>query len=236
MESVKYLGFDVHQGTISVAVVNADGKLVMQSVIATHAATILDFIHGLRGISRRVSYENLQGVHWEYSLAETMQHVVNHSSYHRGQVVVLLRQLGQTPPATDFLVFFDEQRSWTPGLAREQRPYQAIYGNRRSDCQPLVFAGAGCRYTLAHNFGLRSTSLSSGQAASHSRGDKRPRLDRLSPRATSSPKDQFQLQHSFCRSRRPSFVICCICGKSVSRSGLRWQRVLFPRRRPPSAA
>src|SRR5438445_11109006 len=36
MESVKYLGFDVHQSTISVAVVNADGKLVMQSVIATH--------------------------------------------------------------------------------------------------------------------------------------------------------------------------------------------------------
>ena len=49
MESVRYLGFDVHQSTISVAVVNADGKLVMQSVIATHAATILDFIHGLRG-------------------------------------------------------------------------------------------------------------------------------------------------------------------------------------------
>ncbi len=49
MESVKYLGFDVHQSTISVAVVNADGKPVMQSVIATHAATILDFIHGLRG-------------------------------------------------------------------------------------------------------------------------------------------------------------------------------------------
>src|SRR5207302_5511701 len=49
MESVKYLGFDVHQSTISVAVVNADGKLVMQSVIATHAATSLDFIHGLRG-------------------------------------------------------------------------------------------------------------------------------------------------------------------------------------------
>lgn len=61
-------------------------------------------------LSRRVSYENLRGVRWEYSLAEMMQHVVNHSSYHRGQVVVLLRQLGQTPLATDFLAFFDEQR------------------------------------------------------------------------------------------------------------------------------
>src|SRR5260370_2706351 len=49
MESVKYIGFDVHQTTISVAVLNAEGQLVMQSVLATHAAAILDFLHGLRG-------------------------------------------------------------------------------------------------------------------------------------------------------------------------------------------
>ena len=36
MNSVKYVGLDVHQSTISVAVLDADGKLVMQSVIATH--------------------------------------------------------------------------------------------------------------------------------------------------------------------------------------------------------
>jgi len=53
--------------TISVAVVNADGKLVMQSVIATHAATILDFIHGLRG-TLHLTFE--EGTHsaWLYDL------------------------------------------------------------------------------------------------------------------------------------------------------------------------
>jgi uncharacterized damage-inducible protein DinB len=56
----------------------------------------------------RLSYENLQGQRWEYPLGRMMQHVVNHSSHHRGQVVTLLRQLGQVPPSTDFLVFFDE--------------------------------------------------------------------------------------------------------------------------------
>ena len=56
----------------------------------------------------RLSYENLQSQQWEYWLMHMMQHVVNHSSYHRGQVVALLRQLGETPPSTDFLVFFDE--------------------------------------------------------------------------------------------------------------------------------
>jgi hypothetical protein len=30
MNSIKYVGLDVHQSTISVAVLNADGKLVMQ--------------------------------------------------------------------------------------------------------------------------------------------------------------------------------------------------------------
>ncbi len=60
---------------------------------------------------RRGSYENLEGVRWDYALAEMMQHLVNHSSYHRGQIAVLLRQLGQMPPATDFLVFLDDQQA-----------------------------------------------------------------------------------------------------------------------------
>jgi len=37
-----------------------------------------------------------------------VRHVVNHSTYHRGQVTTLLRQLGGTPVATDWLVFLDE--------------------------------------------------------------------------------------------------------------------------------
>ena len=56
-----------------------------------------------------VSFERTQGQRWRLSLAHLMQHVVNHSSYHRGQVVTLLRQLGRTPPATDFHVFLNEQ-------------------------------------------------------------------------------------------------------------------------------
>ena len=62
-------------------------------------------------LRERVSYENLQGQRWEYIRGRMMQHVVNHSSYHRGQVAVLLRQLGKTPSPTDFLVFFDEATS-----------------------------------------------------------------------------------------------------------------------------
>jgi uncharacterized damage-inducible protein DinB len=38
-----------------------------------------------------------------------MQHVVNHSSYHRGQVTTLLRQLGAKPVATDLITYYRQQ-------------------------------------------------------------------------------------------------------------------------------
>ena len=49
MNSEKYIGLDVHQATISVAVLDSTGKLVMGSILETKAATILEFFAGLRG-------------------------------------------------------------------------------------------------------------------------------------------------------------------------------------------
>jgi transposase len=52
MNDTKYIGLDVHQATISVAVLDGVGKLMMEAVLETKAATILQFIHGLRGTLR----------------------------------------------------------------------------------------------------------------------------------------------------------------------------------------
>jgi len=49
MTSTKYIGMDVHKESISIAVRNDAGKIVMECVIETKANSILDFIHGLRG-------------------------------------------------------------------------------------------------------------------------------------------------------------------------------------------
>jgi uncharacterized damage-inducible protein DinB len=38
-----------------------------------------------------------------------MQHLVNHGSYHRGQVTTLLRQLGAQPILTDLMHFYRER-------------------------------------------------------------------------------------------------------------------------------
>jgi uncharacterized damage-inducible protein DinB len=37
-------------------------------------------------------------------------HLVNHGSYHRGQVATMLRQSGVTPPGTDLVTFYRDQR------------------------------------------------------------------------------------------------------------------------------
>jgi hypothetical protein len=56
MSSTKYIGMDVHTESISIAVRNSVGKLVMECVIETKASTILQFIDGLRG-DLRVTFE-----------------------------------------------------------------------------------------------------------------------------------------------------------------------------------
>jgi uncharacterized damage-inducible protein DinB len=59
-------------------------------------------------LDQSITYENAKNQRWTYTLGHMMQHVVNHSTYHRGQIVTLLRQLGHAPAPTDFLVLFDE--------------------------------------------------------------------------------------------------------------------------------
>jgi len=67
MDSVKYIGMDVHKEAISIAVLNSSAKLVMECVIETKAITILDFLKGLRG-SLHVTFEEGTWAAWLYDL------------------------------------------------------------------------------------------------------------------------------------------------------------------------
>ena len=67
MNSEKYIGLDVHQATISVAVLDSTGKLVMESILETKAATILEFFAGLRG-TLSVTFEEGTWAAWLYDL------------------------------------------------------------------------------------------------------------------------------------------------------------------------
>ena len=58
-------------------------------------------------LARPISYVNLEGKAWKYPLWQTLLHLVNHQTYHRGQITAILRQLGKTAPSIDFLVYLD---------------------------------------------------------------------------------------------------------------------------------
>ena len=74
MNQAKYIGMDVHQATISVAVMDSAGKLILESILETKAATILQFIGGLRG-SLLVTFEEGTSAAWLYDLLKP--HVAN---------------------------------------------------------------------------------------------------------------------------------------------------------------
>jgi uncharacterized damage-inducible protein DinB len=56
-------------------------------------------------LERIVEYRTMAGEAHADTLALLIRHVVNHSTYHRGQAATQLRQLGQAPPGTDLVKY-----------------------------------------------------------------------------------------------------------------------------------
>jgi uncharacterized damage-inducible protein DinB len=56
--------------------------------------------------NKTISYKDSRGSAHQTALLPIVMHLVNHGSYHRGQVSQLLRQSGVTPPATDLINFY----------------------------------------------------------------------------------------------------------------------------------
>lgn len=71
------------------------------------------FLDGLgeKGVTRVFEYKLLSGAAGASPFWQMLQHVVNHASYHRGQVVTMLRQLGAQPPKSLDLIAFYRERS-----------------------------------------------------------------------------------------------------------------------------
>ena len=75
MDSKKYIGMDVHKESISIAVMNGTGKIVMECVIETKASMILLFIDGLRG-DLQVTFERRNVGRLVVRLIETARHKI----------------------------------------------------------------------------------------------------------------------------------------------------------------
>jgi transposase len=67
MISTKYIGMDVHKESVSIAVMNSTGKIVMECVIEAKASSMLQFVQGLRG-DLHVTFEEGTWAAWLYDL------------------------------------------------------------------------------------------------------------------------------------------------------------------------
>jgi uncharacterized damage-inducible protein DinB len=67
----------------------------------------------------------------QVKLAHLMQHLANHSTYHRGQIALMMRQLKTAPPSTDFHVFLEEGRRATSNVPANQEicPHDGVEGH-----------------------------------------------------------------------------------------------------------
>ncbi len=65
-------------------------------------------------LKQPLTYTNLRGERWTYPLGEALFHVVNHQTYHRGQITTLLRQLGAAAPGIDYLVKYEGDNQLRP--------------------------------------------------------------------------------------------------------------------------
>lgn len=62
-------------------------------------------------LDRVLRYTNTAGQPFAMTMTRVLRHVVNHATYHRGQLATMFRQLGLKPPSTDLFLYYVEESS-----------------------------------------------------------------------------------------------------------------------------
>jgi uncharacterized damage-inducible protein DinB len=83
----------------------------LQSAWAEIQAKMIAFAGNLaeNDWQREMSYKTLAGVAFETPIWQMVLHIVNHGSYHRGQITNMLRHLGLKPVGLDLIAFYRTQ-------------------------------------------------------------------------------------------------------------------------------
>ncbi|MCE7055229.1 hypothetical protein LZF95_11130 [Algoriphagus sp. AGSA1] len=58
-----------------------------------------------REVEEMISYRNFSGARFESRILDVLMHLVNHSTYHRGQIAMLMRKKGLEPISSDYIHF-----------------------------------------------------------------------------------------------------------------------------------
>ena len=72
---------------------------------------MLSYVGGLNEevLTQKFSFTTSDGKSVSNVRWQTLQHLVNHGTYHRGQITSLIRQLGGTPVSTDLIAFYRQR-------------------------------------------------------------------------------------------------------------------------------
>ncbi len=78
-----------------------------QALIATWLSVQDQLVSEVKNLpaEKLIKFTTAKGDHYELPLAEVITHVVNHATYHRGQLVNMLRMAGTIPTSTDYFLF-----------------------------------------------------------------------------------------------------------------------------------
>ena len=74
-------------------------------------SNLVDYAASLNAddIQRVIEFKTMAGAAFAQPLWQMLQHVANHSTYHRGQIATMLRQLGSKATSTDLIAFYRER-------------------------------------------------------------------------------------------------------------------------------
>lgn len=77
----------------------------LKAMVEETSQNWLTFLHETESLNRILKYKNYVGEYYENNVEHIMMHLVNHGTYHRGQVALLLREKGFEPINTDFITY-----------------------------------------------------------------------------------------------------------------------------------
>ncbi len=111
--NVEWLWYERWNGRTPAAAPPADALPTLDAVRARWNEVedhMKAFLAGLddKKLEKVITCTGTRGNSWTYPLWKFMMHLLNHQSYHRGQVTHMLRQLGIKPPSVDYLKALDE--------------------------------------------------------------------------------------------------------------------------------
>ncbi len=72
---------------------------------------MLEWRLSIDDIKKKISYENSLGEAFENTAEEILYHIVNHGTYHRGNITAILWQLGEKGVSTDYIYYLRERET-----------------------------------------------------------------------------------------------------------------------------